>query len=147
MSFSMIYLKIRFWEALSIDFEQYYFFKAFKSSISCLLGYFRWFSSFGRYLDRFGLRFSIIYVGISLWDALSVDFEPDLLLLRSNMRSNPHPESSISGPWTPGCSQGVPGELPRVEQVIQARFLESILMSFSMPESINFRYNLKSLKS
>ena len=64
--------EFRFWAIL--------LFCSFKSSISCLLGHFRWFSSFGRYLDRFGLRFCLIYVGISFWDAVSVDFEPDLLL-------------------------------------------------------------------
>ena len=104
----------RFWAIL--------LFWGFKSAISWLLGHFRWFSSFGRYLDRFGLRFSIIYVGISFWDALSVDFEPDLLLQTSNMLSSWRPESSISRPWTPGCSQGVPKELPRVEQPVQVRF-------------------------
>ena len=39
-------------------------------------------------LDRFGLRFSIIDVGISFWEALSVDFESDLLLRTSNMLSS-----------------------------------------------------------
>ena len=30
MSYSIIYLKISFWEALSVDFEQYYFFEVVK---------------------------------------------------------------------------------------------------------------------
>ena len=115
--------------------------------MSWLLGHFRWFSSFGRYLDRFGLRFSIIYVGISFWDALSVDFEPDSMLWMSNMLPHRPPESSISTPGAQGGPQGVPRELPRVEIVIQTRFLVSILRSFSMPESIKFQDNLKSLKS
>ena len=49
----------RFWAIL--------LFWSFKSAISCLLGHFRWFSSFGRYLDRFGLRFSIMYLYIYIY--------------------------------------------------------------------------------
>ena len=69
------------------------------------------------------------------------------MLWRSNMLPNRRPESTISRPWTPGGPQGDPRESPEIEQPVQGRFLGWILRSFSMPESIKFQVNLKSLKS
>ena len=153
-------------------------------------------SGSGTYLDRRGMSFSITYLEISFWEALSVDFDDiyhikmkiwflgllevvfklrdlsrstqlvelykiprnqllgrfirrfwwNLMLRRSKMLPKRPLKSSISAPGTPGGPQGVPRRSPRVEWRIWGRFLGSILRSFLMIKSIKFRDDFLSRK-
>ena len=107
MSYSIIYLKISFWEALSVDFKQYYFFKPTVIVFEPLQVVVK-----AREVSR------------SVWLAKLYDITRNQLLGHSERRfraifntpgikyvSKSKSESSIRGPVT----QGGPEELPRVE--------------------------------